>query len=1065
MNVTMKYRAGIAIALSVLAIYGASSLNKFRKLAIGVNNSVADIKTTVEQQRQAIATNLAAIQNLSSVGRSTQLSSDTHLTAIEGKLHNLEDANKSQQQRLERLMGQQVRSTAIPQSTPAAGSKLCGLAAPSVGGVNPQPVVGKAKAQVRLLPYPFTSYFTTASDVDSMSIDAAIAIDDFVSHDVRLDLSDSTFVDTWHSRLHGKVVDGANSKAQMAMTAGGDAGRHSFLKMVHSGYMDTVHGWGNPEFFMSTEHRVTLVPEKLGATATKDLVLTSRHAIAPAGVLPTALVFWYEMPIGGALTVNLVDGAGNVVWSKANAIEPRVGLSPAVVSLREAPASIFSTQKVTVRLSFAGTHESSTITIEDLAATTDLRASAEAMAPELARLNIRLPIFTHHAFPPLGNFGVENVLTAERAAWGARFMGDDPEDPSYWLDAMEKAVGLEFILPNNRTSAGAKVWPIKEMTYPFRFQDGLYRYGFYRIYHDIKEHPGAFGSWERAFGPQLRAALAQADAAGPGTGSALYTHWGAPLPAEDFKKIGGIWPLSQPSVDGLRELSARYYGIRNGKPVPPAERVWTASLYRTLVYSAMRRQVEPRVTLDETGNVVVIERWNDSVTGRVMPGCNLPQKRLQGLTVYVADSAKARVQVDGDEVVSFTRNPADETGRPSITMVDNSTPTLVVDEVDLFQMQGRVVPKDARYFFNKAVGFTGKRAVEIVAGPGDGKLSGEVEWQPAVLDASRTNAFQFAYKKSDPSVRAGLLIEFVNGEQLEVLEDGLKHRGTGVVSSLRPADSTDWTVVTLDYAHLDYSQLGRPGAPTGKVRAVHFLVDGKAGDRVFFDRVAFLRQNPLDDPEDGFLVGGHVDLGDLAHEPHRVVMMRKGGELTETKTTADGYFYFEQKIPRSEVVMVYAIGDAPNSDKFFPEAGRLLQIERNTVEIEIKMSKDYRPADIPGLSKDERGASSTVPGVGRIYKPHSEYVTTGLSTPPEFHMVHAINNLGYIDRERRPENPSGAMRVLLMGVCTTFGHTEEIYHHSATVLEAFLEMRPAGRLQLFLLRETSERLQDRCGRD
>jgi hypothetical protein len=171
------------------------------------------------------------------------------------------------------------------------------------------------------------------------------------------------------------------------------------------------------------------------------------------------------------------------------------------------------------------------------------------------------------------------------------------------------------------------------------------------------------------------------------------------------------------------------------------------------------------------------------------------------------------------------------------------------------------------------------------------------------------------------------------------------------------------------------------------------------------------------------------------------VMERQGGRQVETRTDANGIFYFDDKIARSEIVMVYAVGGG-NQDKFFPELGRLIQVERNMVDLDIRMGKEMRGPDLQAsVVKEEKGVSGMVPGVGRIYKPHSQYITSGLSTPPEFRIEHAINNLGYIDRERRPENPSGALRVLMMGVCTTFGHTEEMFHHAAMVLEGMLELR------------------------
>ena len=97
------------------------------------------------------------------------------------------------------------------------------------------------------------------------------------------------------------------------------------------------------------------------------------------------------------------------------------------------------------------------------------------------------------------------------------------------------------------------------------------------------------------------------------------------------------------------------------------------------------------------------------------------------------------------------------------------------DEVDLYQHQGRIDPKGAHYFLNRVEGFTGKRSVEIVSD--DKTDSGKVVWQPTVMDASRTDALQFAYRKLDPDSTIGLKVEFENGAMIDVAEDGLTIAG------------------------------------------------------------------------------------------------------------------------------------------------------------------------------------------------------------------------------------------------------------------------------------------------
>ena len=99
-----------------------------------------------------------------------------------------------------------VQLAAVTAARPGAvtASVACSVT-PLLSGASPRPALADLQsASLRLLPFPFQHYFTIASDADSMTIDAAQAIKQTLAADLRLNFSDSTFVDPYY------VGNGAN---------------------------------------------------------------------------------------------------------------------------------------------------------------------------------------------------------------------------------------------------------------------------------------------------------------------------------------------------------------------------------------------------------------------------------------------------------------------------------------------------------------------------------------------------------------------------------------------------------------------------------------------------------------------------------------------------------------------------------------------------------------------------------------------------------------------------------------------------------------------------------------
>ena len=123
----------------------------------------------------------------------------------------------------------------------------------------------------------------------------------------------------------------------------------------------------------------------------------------------------------------------------------------------------------------------------------------------------------------------------------------------------------------------------------------------------------------------------------------LYTHLGkVPSTQEPFNAAtrAALWNLAQRCHD---------------------ESLLVTTTRRVLGFAAALRTVGARLRHGRDGSVQV-DLQLPSNGHQLRPG------DLDGMTVYVPDASRTRLFVEGREITALQRNPADETGRPSVTI-------------------------------------------------------------------------------------------------------------------------------------------------------------------------------------------------------------------------------------------------------------------------------------------------------------------------------------------------------------------------------------------------------------
>ena len=427
-----------------------------------------------------------------------------------------------------------------------------------------------------------------------------------------------------------------------------------------------------------------------------------------------------------------------------------------------------------------------------------------------------------------------------------------------------------------------------------------------------------------------------------------YTHFGSGGSKFLHTTAEPVTPVIRQWMQRLANLVYNFDGT-----VPDSQRVWSPPGSTWVRYQQMRNAVASHIEFNEKDSRITIMPWFDSVTGKMLPDPRAGSRDLHGLTLYVTDPMKTRVYVGETELHAFTRNPPDETGKASITLVDDNSPSAVLDHVALFEKgEVSIDNGEAQERQPQANDPDGSKILSLTA---DTTGRAEVLFRPSRLEFWNTSHIQLALRKLDHSISkrnaaAGNIeidlmmddgkIVSINEQdtpELELLPSSQWHISPVAISN-------DWRFETLDVSALDWpdttiasKEFNRPPLPLGKVKSVRIaLVNAKPGTVLELADLRALRPNPNGEADDGGkLVAGRVTKDGqtgLAQVKIRATSSTSG--LIKTVTNEDGYFFLPHR-QKGETLSIMA---RINGQNCAIEQGRRIEISKNEVELDVNAS-------------------------------------------------------------------------------------------------------------------------------
>ena len=499
---------------------------------------------------------------------------------------------------------------------------------------------------------------------------------------------------------------------------------------------------------------------------------------------------------------------------------------------------------------------------------------------------------------------------------------DDPTSTCRVLPEMSRQHGLRFVVPAGNTASSAGGWQPLDLVTPARTRAGSGVYVARRMLPNIRAPlPGktfdGTKSQHSTFVERLERVL-DGTAESPGLAWPIYTHLGALAEGS-----GGRAPSPYFAGAAPRELQDRVLDVSG--TVPAERRIWFCRPSVLYDYALMLPQIAERAERD--GDVVRIRSWHDPILDRTLP---VAPSQLYGLTFYVEDASRARLLLDDEPIETLVRNPADETGRASITVAESEIRHVLFERLD----PARNLPHEIEL----AGGWRwreddrGRAYGRLTAPAGDGAdrlarlrlpLFGLAPWgaQLIAFDARRA-----------PGARLGLLLETRGGGRFFFGDRRLRDRLTRPPTAcylFAPDESPDWRRHVAPFHDLAWAPGSRAGGPTPNqaLEAITLLASpGAAGGAVDVGGVALLRPRATTRAADAssFCLAGRVPGWQPGQPVLAAALDSPAGERHECAVDPRGHFCFARLAPG-----IYNVWTALDGRDLCDRRGRLVELSAN----------------------------------------------------------------------------------------------------------------------------------------
>lgn len=792
------------------------------------------------------------------------------------------------------------------------------------------------KANFRLLPYPFLGYLTIASDCDSPRLEAFLGVGKKIREYFSLPISDS-FFPNWLYR------QGLNSEQNFDIEKF-ETKLFDWLRLFHAGGIDSIHGWFMRVRIMIADSLLLCSPLfSLKKNRYKEIFrhhnISSDHTRFPnkrsrlvtfttppgwhAKDPPRYLIFKLYMPLEKSKLDIKFIAKNSVIGSK------EVFVNTSCLS-RQSPSEIlidmtelFNVKEVDFnQFKIRFTHMGYGMAyIGNPALYSNTRAEILAQEKLLERYNLYADVYTSHG----GGYDIGRRTVIKTSSADPRVIAELPTSPTFGMDLFKNS-GLKFYNTANNTSC-AYLNAINTLVNSYVLNSNEVVMDFNRFLCDMPPVELATNkeiAWEvngEASNPSLadfigrQIACALGGINQLGDGAIIYTHTFSRHPS--LKNRFNFEPdniFNDETNLALKELQDRYYNLSGDRS--DKERLFVAPTSSILKLSRLLQHCANHIFYDEDSNEILIEKFKDPLSETTVPNRNYQGSDLAGLTVYVNNSGTAKAKSQDGIIQGLIRNPADETGRESVTFADISSPTIIIGLVPL--------PKRDPYQFMlnglSCQNYANQFCIE------DNNATLTIIPENVSWSHHHSLLFNASADHDITSFRLDLWSE--EGHQFSIADKDYPDCTNAWI--IPPNQLQRNQTIVIPFHFLTTVKKGNSLVPPrGKLVQVMLHIQAKQGANLTINQLSFLR-NTIGMLQSELLLGGKVDKDIQAKKI--VLETHEFGKIS-TQVKENNSYIFPFKVKRGAVVRIYAI--CKDDSQVYPKDGPLHEIWANRLDIDF----------------------------------------------------------------------------------------------------------------------------------
>lgn len=404
-----------------------------------------------------------------------------------------------------------------------------------------------------------------------------------------------------------------------------------------------------------------------------------------------------------------------------------------------------------------------------------------------------------------------------------------------------------------------------------------------------------------------------------------YTHFGTISHIPQMNSTPSS-PLTPALKHAGRALAEYFYNLSGTKK--ENERIWVTSASVYIQYMITHPYIKNNTKIDYEKSIVRIATTQDTTTGHILPDVTYGTRDLHGMTFYVKDPLSAKIYVGDKAIKTFTCNPKDHTGRPSVTIVDDHLPTEMIPTHGLIHDQGMTHTSHMTLSMEDETSL-------VLTSTQDGLCF--MDFIPHDLSLYNISHLHLDWiRKTHPKGKVFIHITREDDQCVGLYEPS-DHDNT---SDAHWTNSLRGNHITLAHDQLSFNvnkdKDHNIPLTLGKIKKIRIgIKDSKKGDRLTLHKFWALQPSGTNkhSPESCVLGGQVLDKDDKPLKNYPVYATSHEHETVNTSTDQNGYFVFFD-LPRGSIVSPYL---KVKHKKIFPTKGQKIRLLKDDLECNISV--------------------------------------------------------------------------------------------------------------------------------